>query len=321
MDARGSAAHYGYREADEGQFEKGRDVDYVTGASLAISRTAYEAIGELDESFGVAYYEDVDWCYRARAAGFGVLYAPKAVLVHKESGAGVPSSHEGYYRFHRNRLRFVLKHWETRRLLEDFSCAECVWLEGLQEGGERLIAAVHHAYLYHLLHIDVLVASRSGAPGTNSDDADAIAATLLKLRTTLPLTPARSRAEPPPSREGREGSSWADLLGQLHQLQVIRERPARSRLPVVGRLLSALRRPWNQAVTAAYVLPMVHQQTEFNALVVALLDEVTQYRLSGLGRLDEVLVEYLREAARELGELAQEVQRLRTLVEEQRPRS
>lgn len=51
-------------------------VEYVTGAVFAIRRTAWEALGPLDEDFYPAYYEEADYCYRARRCGWGALYVP-----------------------------------------------------------------------------------------------------------------------------------------------------------------------------------------------------------------------------------------------------
>ena len=310
VTSRGEASHHGYREQDSGQFDEQREVDFVTGAALAISRAALERIGELDEGFQKAYYEDVDWCYRAREVGYRILCVPKAILVHKERSAGAADSHDGMYRYHRNRLRFVLKHWPAEALREEFLPLEQAWLEGLAAGGERLVAAMHHAYLDHLLHLDEMVALRQEILQAGTGDADTLAHVLLALRSVLPLRLAQDA-----EGAGAAGASWTDLLAELRQREVIVERPARSSLPLAGRLLTALRRPWNQAITAAYVLPMVQQQIEFNTRVVALLQQLGLQRTDDIDRLRTTLLEYLREANRELGELAEEVRRLRALVE------
>jgi GT2 family glycosyltransferase len=313
VDARGKASHFGYREPDSGQFDEQREVDFVTGAALAISRAALEEIGPLDERFHLAYYEDVDWCYRAHEANYRVLYAPKAVLVHKERSTSSDGGHDSVYHFHCNRLRFVFKHWPVKSLREEFVALERAWLEGLPAGDERLVAAMQHAYLYHLLHLEDLVTSRQKVLQASSDDADTLAHVLLALRTVLPLRLSQDTAGPRPGDE-----AWSDLLAELRQREAIVEQPARSALPIFGPLLTALRRPWNQAITAAYVLPMIHQQIEFNTLVVTLLERLSEGRLGDVDRLGTVLLEYVREANRELGELAVEVRSLRALVEKER---
>lgn len=56
----------------------------VTGACMYVRRQVIETIGLFDESYPMAY-EDVDFCLRAWASGFGVQYVPDAELVHLES--------------------------------------------------------------------------------------------------------------------------------------------------------------------------------------------------------------------------------------------
>jgi GT2 family glycosyltransferase len=125
---RATADHYGYRQRDEGQWNQARKVDYVTGAALALRRDLLDKVGFFDEGFYPAYYEEVDFCFRVREAGYQVRYVPGAVATHYEHAAlGEESEH--YIRFfHRNRLRFVLKHYEPQRFLNDFLPAEMDWL-------------------------------------------------------------------------------------------------------------------------------------------------------------------------------------------------
>ena len=62
-----------------------RRVDYVTGAVFAIRRTAWADLGALDDEYYPAYYEETDYCYRARGRGLGVLYVPAARVRHLQS--------------------------------------------------------------------------------------------------------------------------------------------------------------------------------------------------------------------------------------------
>lgn len=68
-----------------------RQVDWVLGACLIIRRQAWEEVGALDENFFM-YYEDIDWCYRARSAGWATYYIPSARITHahrRQSAAGI----------------------------------------------------------------------------------------------------------------------------------------------------------------------------------------------------------------------------------------
>ena len=51
--------------------------DYLSGACLCISRSAWETVGPFDEELFL-YYEDVDWCLRARALGVPLTVALEA---------------------------------------------------------------------------------------------------------------------------------------------------------------------------------------------------------------------------------------------------
>jgi GT2 family glycosyltransferase len=56
-------------------------VSSVIGVAFLITRACYERLGGLEESF-FAYYEEVDYCLRARAAGFRVMIAPASQVRH-----------------------------------------------------------------------------------------------------------------------------------------------------------------------------------------------------------------------------------------------
>lgn len=297
VDERGESGHYGHGEAAADEFDHRRDVDFVTGAALAITRQAFEAIDGLDEGFSPAYYEDVDWCYRARAAGFRVVYAPEAALVHKESSGFAGLSHEQMYLFHRNRLRFVLKHWPLRRLVDEFAEAERNWLAGLDQGGERLVAALHHAYLYHLLHLAEVVAWRQKLLAASANEADVLAGLLLALRTVVPLGPVHAGGQK------KEMEDRAQLLEELRQRWMVHGGPSRTSLPLLGPLLAAFRYVWDRI----FVWPMIKRQMEFNLRVVSMLERI-EHRQERLG---EVLAEYIAENGREAVELAQEIRQLR----------
>ncbi len=307
IDMRGAGVHYGHGDVDMGQHDQRREVDYVTGAGLAITRQAYDLIGPLDEGFSPAYYEDVDWCYRASEVGFRVVYVPQAVMIHEEtSSLARPHSYEGMYLPQRNRLRFVLKHWPTDRLLDEFLPHETAWLQTLDEGGERLVAVMHRVYLFHLLHLQSTLRARAARYGSAMEDVDPIAHVLLTLRAVTPLRPARLFDESPD-----QPAAQTALLRRLHEGWSIEPRPFQSDVPVIGPLIVFFRRQWNRVATEWYVRPMIQQQVEFNAEVVTMLKQLHR----DYQRLAEVLAEYLREDGREIAELGQAIQDLAVSME------
>ncbi len=80
----GVCKHRGIRQPDRGQFDEIAECDYITGCALMIKRQVIEQIGLLDPVYPF-YYEDSDWCWRAKRAGYRILYVPRAKLWHKIS--------------------------------------------------------------------------------------------------------------------------------------------------------------------------------------------------------------------------------------------
>lgn len=61
-----------------------KDVDYVSGAALAVLAKAWREVGGFDDAYAPAYYEDVDLAFRVRAAGLRTVYQPFSVVIHFE---------------------------------------------------------------------------------------------------------------------------------------------------------------------------------------------------------------------------------------------
>ncbi len=64
-----------------------RDVDWAVGAALLMRRSAIDAVGGFDESFFM-YAEDLEWCWRVRAAGWTIRFEPAAVVRHVGNASG-----------------------------------------------------------------------------------------------------------------------------------------------------------------------------------------------------------------------------------------
>ena len=70
---------------DTPEFAEPGMMQCLTSACWLMRRSMYEQIGELDEVFNPAQYEDFDYCYRAREAGWQVMYQPEAEMYHFEN--------------------------------------------------------------------------------------------------------------------------------------------------------------------------------------------------------------------------------------------
>lgn len=87
--------------------------DYVSGCAMMIKRPVFEKIGLLDEKFFL-YFEDVDFCQRAKKAGFKIAIEPKTIIFH-ELIEGKKKSFFQIYHLMRSNLIFInryIQFWE-----------------------------------------------------------------------------------------------------------------------------------------------------------------------------------------------------------------
>ena len=82
-----------------------RQVDQPEGACLMIKREVLDQVGNLDEGYFMLF-EEVDWCFRVKKAGWEIWFTPSAQIVHHYGQSikqvKVPmilSSHRGLYSF------------------------------------------------------------------------------------------------------------------------------------------------------------------------------------------------------------------------------
>lgn len=101
--------HRGMGQEDAGRYDRIEDVQFLSGCALLIPAPALRAIGPLDERL-FAYFEDVDWCLRARDAGYGVLYVPAAAVRHPDTSIRDETSAAVTYFIARNAHLLVRKH-------------------------------------------------------------------------------------------------------------------------------------------------------------------------------------------------------------------
>ena len=66
--------------------DRARAVPWVTGAALAIRRSAFDAVGGFDERYFM-YWEEADLCRRLAGAGFETHYAPVTTVLHARSAS------------------------------------------------------------------------------------------------------------------------------------------------------------------------------------------------------------------------------------------
>jgi GT2 family glycosyltransferase len=87
-----------------------RDVESLMGAALLCRRAMWEQIGLLDEGFYM-YSEDNDWCFRARNAGWKVIFIPSAVMHHSGGNSTTDMNTARQVETFRSIERFHKKHF------------------------------------------------------------------------------------------------------------------------------------------------------------------------------------------------------------------
>lgn len=80
-------AHYDRKyEYGRDDFDVEWDVDQVSGACMMVPHRIMDQVGMLEEAFYM-FYEEVEWCWRIRKAGYRVMYLPQSRVVHHWMGS------------------------------------------------------------------------------------------------------------------------------------------------------------------------------------------------------------------------------------------
>lgn len=103
--------HLGEGIVDDGSsFAIESETAYACGCAMFVSSARLRELGLLDESYFL-YFEETDWCFRARSAGYPSIYVPGARLWHKVSASvGGEGSPLMLYFTTRNRLLWARRY-------------------------------------------------------------------------------------------------------------------------------------------------------------------------------------------------------------------
>ncbi|HEY5194327.1 MAG TPA: glycosyltransferase [Solirubrobacteraceae bacterium] len=109
LDWRGGGGRRGRGVADAGQYDSSEEIFGPCGGAVVYRRSTLEVVGGFDEDY-FAYYEDIDWAFRAQLAGVRCRYVPTAVLYHRGGatlGRGM-TDFNGYHLW-RNPIWLIVK--------------------------------------------------------------------------------------------------------------------------------------------------------------------------------------------------------------------
>src|SRR3990170_1632108 len=126
-------------EIDHGQYDRIREVLFVSSCAMLVSRGAWLRAGAPDERLG-SHQEDLDFCWRVRLAGFRVLWSPAAVVRHRSaSGRGERQGDRSP-----QRSRFYEERAGLAAILKNYGFFSLLWILPLYaiQGLVKLIAFV-----------------------------------------------------------------------------------------------------------------------------------------------------------------------------------
>lgn len=109
------------------------EVDWVQGSALLARREVYAQIGGLDEGY-VMYSEEMDWCKRAKVAGWRVVYFGQANIVHHGGKSSEQVTARKHIHFQESKLHYFRKFhgWLPAQALRIFLLISYVWQIGLE---------------------------------------------------------------------------------------------------------------------------------------------------------------------------------------------
>ncbi len=168
IHANGLTDHHGRGQQDGNGDEQPREVEYVSAALCAFRLDTWSRFGPFDEGYFPAYFEETDFCVRARRAGMLCVYLPASRARHREAGSTGKGSARFLRYYHRNRLRFCAIHLMGRGKSLAWLRAEARWLLGLRSTEQvPALLAAYKEVPHFLREKRRRAAVESSIPGTS----------------------------------------------------------------------------------------------------------------------------------------------------------
>lgn len=134
-----------------------KEVDYMSGASIMLSKKLWEEIGGFDERYAPAYFEDSDLAFEVRKHGYKVMFQPKSIVVHFEGISHGTDTGSGIKAYQvKNKEKFIEK-WKNELEINQFSNAENVFLARDRSRDKKHILIIDH----YVPHFDQDAGSRT----------------------------------------------------------------------------------------------------------------------------------------------------------------
>ena len=92
------------------------EVDYVSGCCMFVRRDVFKKIKLFDENYFM-YWEDSDFCYRAKQNGFKIIYNPRITISHNINEEKERESEFVKVNYFRSKFLFIFKHFPLKLLI------------------------------------------------------------------------------------------------------------------------------------------------------------------------------------------------------------
>lgn len=94
-------------------YEHEAEVDQPMASCFLIPRKAIEDVGVFDTDFPI-FFNEVDWCFRAKEKGWKIIFTPKAEILHLGGASTRQVKPEMIRESHRSLRLFYEKHYKAR---------------------------------------------------------------------------------------------------------------------------------------------------------------------------------------------------------------
>jgi GT2 family glycosyltransferase len=147
----------GYRQKDDGRFDKSSEMPFAHGAAMMVPRRVMEDAGLMADIFFL-YYEEHDWFEHIKRKGYKIWYVAESEILHKESMTTGKESPLKIHYIARNRIVFMRRNlfgiqFLISLLFQIFVSIPKGYLQYLIKGNFKLLGAFHRAVVWNIKHI------------------------------------------------------------------------------------------------------------------------------------------------------------------------
>lgn len=131
------------QDADMPEYNYVRECDYISGASIMISKSLWNEIGGFDERFKPAYCEDSDLAFEVRKRGYKVMYQPKSVVTHFEGVSNGTDLDSGLKKYQVENSKKFKEKWAAE-LAKQYESGQVPFCARERNHGKKVILIIDH---------------------------------------------------------------------------------------------------------------------------------------------------------------------------------